>query len=241
MREGDYRPSAPAAGWYVDPGGKGGLRWWDGIRWTDDVEDAPSAGRVPPAPPSAGGLGDLPDGRRATRATPNRLHRIVAIALTGAVIGVGIWTGAGRNIFGLNSPDKGTSITTTAAAATPDNSSPASVTLNVGAGQTTTFEPTNDMHDQETIHIVATGLTPRGEYGAFECKSDSDADADCVDGIQLGTADASGTLRIDYTAQKGPFAAHKVTCVIPESCEVVVAPTEGNNYQQVIEILLDFA
>ena len=52
------------------------------------------------------------------------------------------------------------------------------------------------------------------------------------------TADALGTLRIDYIAQKGPFAAHKVTCVIPESCEVVVAPTEGNNYQQVIEILL---
>ena len=30
----------PAAAWYVDPGGSGGLRWWDGERWTEHVSVA---------------------------------------------------------------------------------------------------------------------------------------------------------------------------------------------------------
>jgi hypothetical protein len=28
-------PATPAAGWYPDPQGKAGWRWWDGQRWTD--------------------------------------------------------------------------------------------------------------------------------------------------------------------------------------------------------------
>lgn len=28
-------PFIPPAGWYSDPGGSGGYRWWDGSRWTD--------------------------------------------------------------------------------------------------------------------------------------------------------------------------------------------------------------
>jgi len=39
------QPGGPAAGWYADPGGSGGLRWWDGSRWTDHV--------APPPPPVA--------------------------------------------------------------------------------------------------------------------------------------------------------------------------------------------
>jgi hypothetical protein len=29
-----------AAGWYDDPAGSGGLRWWDGSRWSDHVQPA---------------------------------------------------------------------------------------------------------------------------------------------------------------------------------------------------------
>lgn len=42
------RPSAgPAAGWYPDPSGGAGTRWWDGVRWTELV--APSDGSHPVA------------------------------------------------------------------------------------------------------------------------------------------------------------------------------------------------
>lgn len=36
----------PAAGWYPDPAGSGGRRWWDGAQWTDHM--APAV--VPPTP-----------------------------------------------------------------------------------------------------------------------------------------------------------------------------------------------
>ncbi len=38
---------APNAGWYTDPGGSGGLRWWDGQAWTDRC-----SGPQPEPPPS---------------------------------------------------------------------------------------------------------------------------------------------------------------------------------------------
>lgn len=33
----------PGAAWYADPGGSGGLRWWDGERWTEHVSVASQA------------------------------------------------------------------------------------------------------------------------------------------------------------------------------------------------------
>ncbi len=37
---------SPPPGWYPEPAGGGGTRWWDGQGWTDHVQPAP-----PPAPP----------------------------------------------------------------------------------------------------------------------------------------------------------------------------------------------
>lgn len=63
---------APPAGWYPDPTGRDGLRWWDGLDWTDhrrapllahtwDDEAADAATGTPPsqrpATPSSGGAG----------------------------------------------------------------------------------------------------------------------------------------------------------------------------------------
>jgi len=50
------QPPPPPPGWYPDPAGSGGVRWWDGQDWTDHVQQAQA-----PAPqtqrmaPSAGG------------------------------------------------------------------------------------------------------------------------------------------------------------------------------------------
>lgn len=43
------RPS-PAAGWYADPAGSGGLRYWDGTTWTGHVTAPPAAQPVAPYP-----------------------------------------------------------------------------------------------------------------------------------------------------------------------------------------------
>jgi uncharacterized protein YxjI len=40
----------PPAGWYPDPAGRAGTRWWDGQGWTDHVQQA-----APPPPPPAPG------------------------------------------------------------------------------------------------------------------------------------------------------------------------------------------
>lgn len=90
MGEETYRQSSPAAaGWYVDPNGNGGLRWWDGTSWTDDMADAPSAEDtpLPPPGPDAGPLGDTSDdqGARATSRLPTGLERYSIE--DGAVIG----------------------------------------------------------------------------------------------------------------------------------------------------------
>lgn len=37
------RPTAPTAGWYADPNGGDGLRYWDGAGWTADTQVPPPA------------------------------------------------------------------------------------------------------------------------------------------------------------------------------------------------------
>jgi hypothetical protein len=38
--------TTPAAGWYPDPAGSGGMRWWDGVTWSDQVQPAAAPAAV---------------------------------------------------------------------------------------------------------------------------------------------------------------------------------------------------
>ena len=49
----DQSPTAPAAGWYADPGGSGELRWWDGEAWTPHTHADPASGSTSLSPSSS--------------------------------------------------------------------------------------------------------------------------------------------------------------------------------------------
>ncbi len=48
-------PSGPPPGWYPDPGGSGGQRWWDGFRWTPYTTSPPAPAPTPTADGWGGG------------------------------------------------------------------------------------------------------------------------------------------------------------------------------------------
>jgi outer membrane protein assembly factor BamB len=83
-----------APGWYPDPGGSGGHRWWDGLRWTNDL--APGG---PPHPPQqgqegqGGQQGSPPRETPVARQRPGRQRRWLLTALI-AVVGIAGAVGA---------------------------------------------------------------------------------------------------------------------------------------------------
>ena len=57
---------SPPPAWYADPGGSGGLRYWDGAAWTDHVTPPPAAAATPGYAPIGGSayVTPAPAGRR---------------------------------------------------------------------------------------------------------------------------------------------------------------------------------
>ncbi|GAB3407923.1 hypothetical protein GCM10027515_24500 [Schumannella luteola] len=71
----DVASARPRAGWYDDPTDAAGLRWWDGIVWTDNAMPKP-AGAPVAVPPPLGSAYSVDDQRAA--ASPRRAARMAA-------------------------------------------------------------------------------------------------------------------------------------------------------------------
>jgi hypothetical protein len=83
----------PPAAWYADPGGSGGLRYWDGSRWTEHLtpsQGAPVASWAPAAAP-AGSIvpaAQTPPGRRIWPLVATIAVLFVAAVIAGFVLAV---------------------------------------------------------------------------------------------------------------------------------------------------------
>jgi Protein of unknown function (DUF2510) len=72
-------PAIPA-GWYSDPAGGAGKRWWDGSRWTENIREPETPLPAPAVGNYAPGIGRyVPGEARPTRALP---HAEAGIAYT---------------------------------------------------------------------------------------------------------------------------------------------------------------
>ncbi len=115
-------------GWYPDPAGAGRLRYWDGGRWTEQVQGP--ADPVPPARPSRGGL-------------PGWLLSILALVVVGlvAVAVIRFVDGGGLAPVPPATEDSNSSTPTVSGwndgVPTPDPSSAAPINCDTGPDQTT--------------------------------------------------------------------------------------------------------
>jgi uncharacterized protein YxjI len=73
------RPSPPP-GWYPDPAGGGGSRWWNGQGWTEHVQPAPAPPPPPPAaPPPPGAWTPSPVAQQVTGHGPSLYEQPVLL------------------------------------------------------------------------------------------------------------------------------------------------------------------
>ena len=79
-------PTSPPAGWYVDPAGSAGQRYWDGANWTKHS-------RAERAGAAVGIEGPGHPMRRRWGAVPVLLRLVIPIVLaaTLVVVGFGFW------------------------------------------------------------------------------------------------------------------------------------------------------
>jgi hypothetical protein len=83
-------PTAPAEGWYPDPAGGGGLRWWTGVTWTHETRAADTATWAPVTPEPA--ANDVPGTDPSSPRRRTTLVVVVAAMLALVLVVVGVAT-----------------------------------------------------------------------------------------------------------------------------------------------------
>jgi hypothetical protein len=155
----------PAAGWYPDPSGAPGLRWWNGLTWSDAVHPPQPESRLvastPPTAPTASAWSSLappgepvpaPPEPSSTRSRTLALIAGICIAAVGAVALAGFFLSSGRaqldtgalgqRIAASLSQSSGGAVTV---------SCPGSIALESGAGFTCTATASDG---RETVILV---------------------------------------------------------------------------------------
>ena len=101
--------------------------------------------------------------------------------------------------------------------------------------QTVTITPSTGLTDGQTVTVVGKGYTPGAQnIGANECadKGDQTGAGDCdLGGTKTAVPDASGTVTIQFTVNKGPFGANQIVCGASQKClvsvsELIESPTQ---------------
>lgn len=97
----DTPPPLPPPGWYVDPSGVHGSRWWDGQGWTDHVRAQPPGDDPPPLPDRVGSS-SLPLGMGG------RNRGVTLLAVAALLVGLAATVVVGlRNVAPTGTADPG--------------------------------------------------------------------------------------------------------------------------------------
>jgi hypothetical protein len=89
-----------------------------------------------------------------------------------------------------------------------------------------TITPDTGLKNGQTVKVVGKGFTAGGSYGVTECadKGAATGAGDCnLRGIKVGTADATGTVTVNFPVAKGPFGSNNIVCTKAPGCIVSVA------------------
>jgi neocarzinostatin family protein len=136
------------------------------------------------------------------------------------------------------------SASTTAAPATEATTTTSQATTTTAPAQTVTITPSTGLKDGQAVHIVGKGYTAGKQYGVTECadKGNNTGAGDCnLRGIKVATADATGTVTIDYPVAKGPFGSNNIVCSASQACLVSVATAGSANPSEVATANISFA
>ena len=246
-------PQAPSPGWYPDPAGGTGLRFWDGGQWTDRTRerlrdgaaDEPRAAGTgeqdvagaPPAAPAVQTTASEVSRRRRRRRDGSNAIVGVLLALFAVVGMYEIVTGESSTNSNPNRFAADTTTTTTtlptaaAAAATPTGCSPGDRLLAfhlISSIRGSGWPLTVDLPASPLRTTTATGIVPAGPAAASTATTTPDPSGQCTS--------------VSFTDRRGPGINHLVLYgTVTEASRASDTLTSGRATAAVGRVVVDHA